>query len=306
MKKIILKSTIFCTIFLIILIILSHIVVPKNNSKEAGMEDELANGILAEPENTIDVLVVGDSESYSSYVPREIWNEYGITSYVCGNPKQPLSRSLSFIYKTFKTQKPKIVMLETNTIYRRRSIMYPLYEVSDNILPIFKYHDRWKTLTKNDFFGKVDYTTIQDSKGYYYSDIIKSSKPRKYMRRTKNEHKIPRSNKLYIKIMKKYCEKNGAKLVFYSAPSSKNWTYEKHNGVQALADSLGIEFIDLNLKINEININWNEDSRDKGDHLNYNGAIKVTKYLGKYLYEKNILTDHRGDPNYQEWNKNSN
>lgn len=76
MKKIILKSTIFCTIFLIILIILSHIVVPKNNSKEAGMEDELANGILAEPENTIDVLVVGDSESYSSYVPREICNEY--------------------------------------------------------------------------------------------------------------------------------------------------------------------------------------------------------------------------------------
>ena len=59
MKKIIFKCITFLLILLVILIILSKIFVPKNNTKEAGLENKyiLASGIYLEPENTIDVLV---------------------------------------------------------------------------------------------------------------------------------------------------------------------------------------------------------------------------------------------------------
>ena len=71
---------------LAILILLSFLVNPKNNSQEAGMKDPTAVGFWGEPKNSIDVLVLGDSESYSSIIPTQMWQQQGITSYVCGQP----------------------------------------------------------------------------------------------------------------------------------------------------------------------------------------------------------------------------
>ena len=56
MKKIIIKVIVFFIVLLIILKLLSYPFRPKNNSEEFGMHDERANGILGEPDNTIDVI----------------------------------------------------------------------------------------------------------------------------------------------------------------------------------------------------------------------------------------------------------
>ena len=123
MKRII-KCIIFLLIFLIILMILSKILIPKNNTLEAGLgkRKQPASGIFTEPENTIDVLVLGDSESYNSYIPLELWNQYGFTSYVCGTPAQRISQSCQYIKYAFKNQKPTIVMLEANNLYTKNGV----------------------------------------------------------------------------------------------------------------------------------------------------------------------------------------
>lgn len=48
-------------------------------------------------------------------------------------------------------------------------------------------------------------------------------------------------------------------------------------------------------------IDWANDTRDKGDHLNHYGAVKVSHYLGKILTEKYSLPDRRNDANYAFW-----
>lgn len=303
MKTKIIKVTYFVVILLVVLIILSQIAIPKNNLKDFGMQDVLANGILGEKDNTIDILVVGDSEAYTSIIPMEIWKDYGFTSYVCATSGQILPDSLMFTYKAMKKQSPKIVILEADNIYRRADLSIPFEKILNIILPITEYHDRWKNINNNDFFKKADYTWTDDMKGYWYSDLINASDSSNYMTASDKSNIIPKSNKIYIKLLKKYCEYNNAQLLIVSTPSTINWNYENHNAVKEFLDNENIEFLDLNVLKDEININWEKDTRDKGDHLNHFGALKVTKYLGKYLNDKNILKDHRKENDYKRWNE---
>ena len=45
------------------------------------------------------------------------------------------------------------------------------------------------------------------------------------------------------------------------------------------------------------------DSVDSGDHLNFWGAKKATRYLGAYLKQTGLLTDRRADPAYSRWDR---
>ena len=308
MKRII-KCIIFIIIFLIIIAILSKIFIPKNNTLEAGIgkRKQPASGILTEPENTIDVLVLGDSESYNSYIPLELWNQYGFTSYVCGTPAQRISNSYEYLKSAFNTQKPKIVILEANNLYTKNGVVRRIKEYIDKKIPAFEYHDRWKSLSKEDFYKSSEYTEIVNDKGYRYSNkvrIVKKSKRENFMQVNENAKNIPGDNKKHLKEIKDYCDKNNAKLILYNSPAPANWNYNKHNGVEKLANNLGIEYIDLNLKVDELKINWKKDSQEKkGEHLNYAGALKVTNFLGNYLKHNNELPDHRQDENYRSWDE---
>lgn len=64
-----------------------------------------------------------------------------------------------------------------------------------------------------------------------------------------------------------------------------------------------MDYLDLNLKLGEVGIDWKTDSLDKGDHLNLSSAQKVTKYLGEYLKLAYELPDHRGEAFYAAWDK---
>ena len=113
-----LGDVIFLLGLVIMLVLASLIFQPQKNSRAAGIEDVTANGILGEPEQTIDVLFLSDSVGYCSIIPLQIWRDYGINSYVCCTPAQPLYYSIEFLNKTFKTQSPKVVILETMPIFK--------------------------------------------------------------------------------------------------------------------------------------------------------------------------------------------
>lgn len=297
------------SILFAILFILSKVFIPKNNTLEAGIgkRKQPASGIFTEPENTIDVLVLGDSESYNSYIPLELWNQYGFTSYVCGTPAQRISNSYQYLKLAFNKQKPKIVILEANNLYTKNGVVRHIKEYIDKYIPVFEYHDRWKNLSKEDFYKSPKYTEIVNDKGYRFSNKIrkvKKSKRENFMNVNEIAKTIPNDNKKHLKEIKAYCDKNNAKLILYNSPAPANWNYDKHNGIEKLAKSLEIEYIDLNLKVDELKINWKKDSQEtRGEHLNYTGAMKVTNYLGNYLKSNNELPDHRQDEEYNAWNE---
>ncbi|MCI1305088.1 MAG: hypothetical protein LKG40_02540 [Lachnospiraceae bacterium] len=301
--KRIIAFLVFVCGLIVLLLAASFLFMPKNNMKEFGMEEVSANGILGEKENTVDVLVVGDSESYSAVTPMQIWKEQGYTAYVCGSSGQTLDYSMTMIRRAFEKQKPKLVFLETDAIYRKVSKSGALLTKLGNYLSVFRYHNRWKSLSWNDLKGHAEFTWTDDYKGYTYSSAVAPCKNKEYMIPSDSAEGIPELNRLYVREIRNYCEENGAKLVFLSTPSPVNWNYERHNGIAALAGELSCDYIDLNLQNEQLQIDWSKDTRDKGDHLNHNGAVKATHYLADYLNQTNLLTDHREDSEYEKWNE---
>ncbi len=305
MKQIVLKM-IKCTAFLLILasllMLASFGFAPKNNLLEAGMENVEANGILGEKENSIDVLIVGDSEAYASISPMQIWNEHGFTSYVCGTPAQKMSLTLQYVEQAFEYHSPKIVILETNTIFREYRFSDYIASRVESVFSVFKFHNRWKKIKWKDIWSDTTYTWTDAYKGFRYSAAVQAADTSRYMQFSDAVQEIPTWSLQCLRQIQEICEENNAQLLLVSTPSTMNWNYAKHNSIQEYANDNGLTYMDMNLMPGEIPIDWKKDTRDKGDHMNCYGAAKVSGYLGKYLKERYELPDHRADKEYEHWN----
>lgn len=306
MKTKIIKSISFVTILIVILVALSALYRPKNNSVEAGMHYRGASGILAEPENTIDMIVIGNSEAYTSIIPMELWNDYGYTSYVCASPEQILPVSVKILGESIKKQKPKVVMLEASNLNTTSDFSDASDQVLNYGLKVFQYHDRWKSTKKEDFGNKPEYNNVNFMKGYEFSDEVNGLEKQPTEEKKMDETAIPKSNQMYVKTLKKICDKNGAKFVIVSIPSFKYWSHETHNEIQNFCDKNKIEYLDLNLHKDEVCVDWTKDTSDNGEHLNYNGAIKTTKWIGKHLDERKYLKNHKNEEKYRHWDEEYN
>ena len=297
------KGACFLSLLCALLLAASFLFMPKNNHKAFGMgNDELvAGGILGERENSIDVLVVGDSEAYSSISPIQMWDEHGFTSYLCSTGGQPLYDSHRFLRQALEHQSPKVVILETNAIFRPYKLSDYLASRAKSLFSVLRYHDRWKALTVNDLSGPMGYTWTDDLKGYRYNPKAAAADARRHMLPSEEMQEIPPLNRVCLREMLDLCEERGAQLILVSTPSTLNWNYPRHNTIAAFAAENGLTYLDLNLMTDKVPIDWKTDTRDKGDHLNYSGAVKVTGFLGQYLKQTFDLPDNRMDDAYASW-----
>lgn len=301
MKKKILSCLGFLGILAVILAGLSHLFRPKNNREDFGMGEMKANGILTEAENSIDVVAVGDSECALAVSPMVLWQEEGITSYNCGTTGQYLYEAYSYLRQAFRRQEIQVVLLETNMIFRECEAEDWLFSKAEDWLPVLRYHDRWKSLRAEDL-GPVAYTWTDDYKGWL---LYRQAEPYcggEYMIPTEDEKWVSDVNQACLAEIVSLCDREGASLILVSTPSPVNWNYESHNAVQTLADRWDIPYLDLNLT-EEINIDWQTETKDGGDHMNCFGAAKVSSWLASYLAGEYDLPDHRDDGAYAGWDQ---
>ncbi len=305
--KIFVKHVLTAVAFLgglvLMLCLLSFAFKPDDDVVNDGIHSINANGIIGEDDNTIDAIFLGDSEIYASISPMQIWEEQGIPTFCVSTSGQKLWYSHDLLQKALRKQSPKIVLLDTDTIFKKFDFDDSLMHRFEMAMPVFKYHDRWKVFVKEAVGEELDGKDYNDYKGYRYSDKIVPANTDNYMKPSKSVAYIARRNKNYVKEIKEYCDERGVKIMFISIPSTKNWDYSKHNAIAELAKELDVDYIDLNTLRDEVPIDWSTDTRDKGDHINYYGAVKVTSYVGQYLKDTGLFTDHRGEEKYSRWDK---
>jgi hypothetical protein len=238
--------------------------------------------ILSEPRNSIDLLVVGDSESYTSIDPRILKRDYGIRSYAAGQAGATIGESYEILKKCLSCQRPGIILYESNSLFRTQpdpnQTGTALSSLLERVFPLIKYHSAWKS----PFIAKY----IKTYKGFRIDTRVKAYKGGNYMEKGKDTHQdavIGQANLYYLNKMKTLAEENGARFMMYSAPSPRNYDYSKHLALTQLAEKEGIEYVDMNVHNKELKMDWSLDTRDRGDHLNVYGARRATRFMGAYL-----------------------
>lgn len=285
--------------------ILAPLFLPKNNEASFGQLDPEAHGVLGEPRDTLDVLFLGDSEVYTSLSPIQMWREHGFASYDVSTSAQPLPYTRTLLTRALSEQSPRVVVLETNMLFRRVSPDKALWRELADRLPILEYHNRWKSLRGVDTSAQIKTTWTDPSKGFRANDKIVPSRNTGYMKRTDKRAHIPLLNQYYLDTIIDMCRERDIQVVLLSTPSTKNWSWKRHNAVEHYLDERpdlsGVTYLDLNLEP-QVAIDWKRDTRDGGDHLNRTGARKVSAYVGSWLAEHYDLPDHRVDAAYRPWN----
>lgn len=302
--KIFVKIAFFLAILLVLIQIFNVVVLNaaiKHQNKEALGTEIVDLDSMREKVDTIDILALGDSESYTSFSPMDLWEKEGVTSFVLAKSGQRISDAYHILKNNLKRQNPKAVFLETNMLFETYGRLHDYTHNLKNALfydmALVKYHSVWKIL-----FEK-DEQRYQSYKGFnFYVAKVPYTGNKNYMKEEKYHNPFLYGNKLIFEKIVKMCKKRKIKLIMYSAPSPNNYSKSTHDFLTALAKENNLEYIDMNLMVDNLGIDWNIDSLDNGDHVNVSGTNKIMNYFSSYIKAFKIK-DKRRDKKYSDWNK---
>lgn len=271
--------------------------------------------------NSVDVLFLGSSHCCCSVDVANLWENHGIAAYSLAISGQDLASSYHCLVEALKTQKPKVVFLESyggifhgyavrGNLYRNLLAYQPSLNFLQAIRSIAEeeewkdfalkwpiLHTRYRELKREDF--------LRERSVYmgYSADFV----PRSVELRTYNgEETIPigeEEEEWLRKIISLTKEENIQLCVFFAPVAEGEYNLKKYKYVQDLVESNGVPYLNLLQLQEELELDPNMDFFD-GGHMNYYGAQKVSGYLGTYLKENYVLEDKRGLPQYALWDEN--
>lgn len=297
------RFLIFLGIILIILSIGSYFVNPlRCEMDNVAFEGEVYfSGLLSEERGTVDVVILGNSQTFGLLSPMHLWQNTGIASYIAGKPGLGLSEEYYSLKTILKKQTPKLVILETNNIFDTMGILRETKHAAANAFgyyfPIVKYHSIWKK------YVSEDKPKTRHHNGFSIRPDVVPYEGGDYLAYTDELEKSDAITMHYLDKVIDLCRENNINVLFVYAPSPSTFSYKRHNALQAYADTNNIPFVDMNVLGDEIGINLQTDILDGGEHVNLYGTLKMTNYLEKYLTANFSLPDRRQDERYVKWHE---
>lgn len=289
-------------LFKIILLIIVAILIFSFIGRDVLIGIKKSYSVVEEKENSIEICCVGNSNLYSAFSPLDLWNEYGYTSTVCASARQTIEESYHIMKKHFEHQNPQLVIIETDMMFdhnpNEKNFCAKSYCTEDfisRINPIFLREDI-----------ESIFSTLKNNKsthGYRYSSKTCKIAYNDYMQVTDRFEEISSENSQQMDKLIDLCLKNNAKVLLVEIPSISSWNYERHNAAAAFAQARNIQFLDFNLLYEEIKLDPAQCYRDKGSHLNYDGAKAITKYIGNYIKCNYQINSLKCNADYDDWNE---
>lgn len=285
-----------------------------------------------QPENTVDVLMLGSSHVYMNIEPGVLWSEYGVSSYDLGGGIQPMWNTFYYLKEALKTQRPKLIVMEaymttfaeeygdngravSNTFGMKWSwdkieamrLSAPPDKLSSFILSYTQYHARTQDLSREDFLeNKGDEARY----GYWKGSLpmlvtLDSYEWPTYLQTRERVSMAEKTEEWYRKTIE-LAQSAGVPLLIMVVPYPLVTEQQQavYNTAADIALEYDVPFVNFHQDIEALGLDASKDYYD-GLHLNIWGAKKFSQFLGNYLTDHYDLPDHRGDPDYQSWEANA-
>ncbi len=312
----------FALMFILGLTMLTYMIRPGGDTKNRFM------GFYAEPKNSLDIVMIGSSPTYSSIVMPELYGEYGIKAYPLASNVQRPAAGRFLVKEARKTQSPSLYMFEmrmyTGDEESLTLNMGYTREVTDNMkysfnriaainelvhsevysedckrytyyFDIFKYHENWISLINLSQIKSFTYTVPDPYKGYKITDKVGPIETPEAPGDVSAGTLDPYQEKA-LKDLLDELDSTGARALFYLAPFElKEGDAEKFEYIKETVEARGYDYLDMNRYYDEIGIDFARDFSDYGIHTNAIGAKKCTEFMGEYLKSHYDIPDHRQD-----------
>ena len=106
----------------------------------------------------------------------------------------------------------------------------------------------------------------------------------------------------YLNKIVELCAENNVELILMKAPTlHPHWYEEWDEKMVTYADKHDIRYYNFIDAIDEIGLDFTQDTSDAGIHLNVYGAEKFADYLGNLLKTELELTDYRQNEKISQW-----
>ena len=300
----------------LILYLLQRLLMPKYIT--GVVEGAFVAEYYREENKDFDVIFVGDCEVYENYSPVELWQEYGINSYIRGSAQQYIWQSYYLLEDTLRFHKPKAVVFNIQSLqynesqseaYNRmtlegmqwspakvgaiRASMREDEHFIEYVFPILRYHDRWKELTADDvkYMFRSEPVTYN---GYYMRTDVRAAKGVPTGRPLES-YEFGDKAWEYMDKIRVLCEENDIDLILVKAPSLYPYWYPEYElQVEEYAEKYDLPYYNFLEMQEETGVDYNTDTYDGGLHMNLSGARKLSHVLGGILAERGV-PDRRGD-----------
>lgn len=271
------------------------------------------------PQNSLEVMAFGSSHMWLGLDPMELYESQGIGSYNYGCNWQELNTTLLFVKDALRTQKPKVVLVDTfhvngmkldmnmdGEIYYTRAIPWfsgklpylrqcfgrnPERYLS-YWMPLAAFHENWVNLSGESFRSPLNsgddfFATM----GYSATDAVTpATMP---VQDAAMQEQLYEGPQALLEELLEVCRENGAQLVLCTIPWAGQNQYAQ--AVTTFALEQNIPYLNLFDHLEELGLDGATDFSDPG-HLNRSGARKTARFLGKWLKENAELTDFREVP----------
>lgn len=321
--KKILGTVIFLGIGLVLFAAVSYLLRPITRDFYRGE----VTGFYAEEEESLDIVAVGSSALYRYLNTPCLWREFGITSYNISTPSQSNFLIEDLIDEVEKTQSPQLIIIETRKfilaqsksqdsfrfelVYNNMKYSWNRVELINSLIDtwserinayfdIITYHDSWEELSYENL-SYIDNENDHKLKGWRNIAAVKKLKEPKIDISGESMPILEASEEALIQLMDK-CKEENIAVLFVATPwkiDAENQLKNKYVG--ELIEANGFQFLDCNLYLEEIGLDFSKDFYNK-NHTNMIGAEKVTEFIGNYVLENyDINTDHSEEVT-ADWN----
>lgn len=270
----------------------------------------------------IDVYFLGTSHVIDGVYPMELWRDYGIVSYNLGNSAETMEATYWTLRLALQKNKPKVAVVDVGYVDRAQSIsanlplshtyldsvplsveklraiwsLFPEGSRAEFVFPLAVHHTRWE-----EFLDGVQKTTdcVPCMRGAeLHTDRIAAES----FQRTLERDETDTPGKQALRRIIELCRDEGIEVELIGLPyPAEAERQQMMNSVQSIADEYGVQYHSL-FDVEGL-VDFYTDFCDGISHLNPDGAVKVTGWLGEMLSESYDLPDRRGDPAYAHWNE---